>query len=113
MHSSAFTDAVGPAGASTRTRLSAAAVLPVGPMRYVSLAGCRRWGWRAVAVLRLGIMVLIIGIMVIIVGIMVRIIGIMVLITGIMVLIIGITVLIIGMTVPIIARAALRQSTHS
>ena len=99
MHSSALTDAVGPAGASTRTRLSAAAVLPVGPMRYVSLAGCRRWGWRAVAVLRLGIMVLIIGIMV--------------LITGIMVLIIGITVLIIGMTVPIIARAALRQSTHS
>ena len=99
MHSSAFTDAAGPAGASTRTRLSAAAVLPVGPMRYVSLAGCRRWGWRAVAVLRLGIMVLIIGIMV--------------LITGIMVLIIGITVLIIGMTVPIIARAALRQSTHS
>ncbi len=70
MHSSAFTDAAGPAGASTRTRLSAAAVLPVGPR-------------------------------------------IMVLIIGIMVLIIGIMVIIIGITVPIIARAALRQSTHS
>jgi hypothetical protein len=48
MHGSAFTDAVGPAGAPTRTRWSAAAVLPAGPMRYVLLAECRRWGSRAV-----------------------------------------------------------------